>query len=365
MKSHSYSWIWIALVCCLLHPVHLSHGQGEENPYRNWPEQWVLAYKRLDTFIKAKDLYWPTSDLTISEDGEIHHSLSINTTSSEHLTLCLFEYGSGSSEWAISTSTNSSEHGNRYLPKLNPGTYVALIRSFGTLGYQYHFPIVYLEVNHGDASAQKQSTSGLVVRTIRPGGAGLPDWPDRRVCVFSDFHVARDHRNPNDLKHRNELVDPSVVLALHNDGVIRRELLPEPELEKQLYWRIYKYNKLVATRPAAGQSSIAVADGIGSYRVFLCVNGPTGFMPVSNMISFPLFPSSDGGVECVPADKNRDNIPDAIAQIIDHGDGNPSRDPDRDEMMIRLWSDWKWTLTAGLQKPIGLIVDMEKRGLDE
>jgi hypothetical protein len=109
----------------------------------------------------------------------------------------------------------------------------------------------------------------------------------------------------------NKRVDPAIILKLHQDGRMSRALLAG-EVEHLLAWRMYRDGRLVENGSATGSAEWPVRYGWGDYRVFLGVEGPHGFMPVSNLLEFPLFPTEKGQVEVIPADQNRNEIPDLL-----------------------------------------------------
>jgi hypothetical protein len=207
---------------------------------------------------------------------------------------------------------------------------------------------------------------------VPPPGADEDFWPNERLFLFRDFHIFPGG-HPWDIEAVNRRVTPAVVLRIRQDGLVTRNLLPEAE-ERLLRWRVYKDGKLVEKGAPAAGAEWRTAHGDGNYQVCLGVEGPTGFMPVSNLLFFPLFPAGEGKLEVIPADSEGDGIPDVLKGAWTAGrseDGEPDADadadgvPDREEApegtfalkegrnsdpalarLLWLWKGWEYDLKS-------------------
>jgi hypothetical protein len=131
-------------------------------------------------------------------------------------------------------------------------------------------------------------------------------------------------------------VKPDVILRLEMHGAVRRERLANEVAEKLLRWRIYRDGKLVDRSPASGVIQRETDLGPGTYSVWLGVEGPGGFMPVSNLLHYPLFPDGSGKDVVIPAESRRKGVPDFLESL-------PAKDARRREL-FELWESWKYDL---------------------
>ena len=282
-----------------------------ERDFAGWPEGWSEAYRGFEEYIAVRRTYWPAAALTILEDGAVVHNLQQAATRSTRQGLLLYRDGQeqlelGADEDPRNQQPNIFAVGERLAPE--PGIYMAGIRASTAQGYQHIFPWTWIEIAW--PSPAKNLQQSLIIRTIAPPGRDEDFWPNERLFLYRDYCIFPRKYNPFDMNFGNRRVDPPIILKLHQDGRMTRALLGG-EVEHLLVWRIYRDGRLVDQRSASGSAEWPVRYGWGDYRVFLGVEGPHGFMPVSNLLEFSLFPSKAGQVE-VTADENRNEIPDQL-----------------------------------------------------
>ena len=75
---------------------------------------------------------------------------------------------------------------------------------------------------------------------------------------------------------------------------------------------------------ASGVTRFDTDRGPGTYQVWLGVDGPSGFMPVSTFLEYPLFPDASGKNVIIPPDADDDGTPDFIAALDGKEDGADS-----------------------------------------
>jgi hypothetical protein len=359
---------YLLFVACPLLAIGEPGALGEDSQSLDkWPRGWSELYQRFENYLAARRQYWPPSGLQIDEDSVIIHSVPHAPSRTEHLSIEVVERGCHILTLAMA-SRLLAQGRERWI---DPGVYAACLRSSGPLGYQHHFPIVWFEVIKLPTPVDVHLAGGNTakLRTIEPPGAGEQMWPNERLLSYLDFHVFDAHRNPNDIRKANLRANPAAFLRVNNHGVIERELIPDEGAEQLLRWRIYHEGKLVEKGTAAGVVRYEVRYGVGSYNVLLGVEGPTGFMPVSNLLEFPLFPDDSGSNVRVPADSDHDGIPDYVERIIatvkgvtfEHptnqdvdNDGIPDREEnnqreltftsvldDEKRHLLKLWQIWR------------------------
>ncbi|MGH8047472.1 MAG: hypothetical protein ACREKL_09520, partial [Chthoniobacterales bacterium] len=195
-----------------------------------------------------------------------------------------------------------------------PGKYAAALLSCGLVGYQYLYPLQWFETYRTkDKKRSDSDEGGLRVRAIPAPQPPEDYWPNERLLKFRDFHIF-PHFNPHEFFKVNRRVSPGVILSVENSGVIQRQKLAAP-LEALLCWRIYRNGRLINKGSAGGNVRHPVQE-TGTYVAYVGVEGPTGFMPVSNCLEFPLFPTKSGGVELFPTATNPDHVPDYLLDVL-------------------------------------------------
>jgi hypothetical protein len=172
-------------------------------------------------------------------------------------------------------------------------------------------------------------------------------------------------------------VKPSVTLRLTNRGVVERERLVEEAAERLLRWRVYYDGRLIEKGSAAGVTRFETAKGLGTYQVFAGVEGPSGFMPVSNLLEYPLFPEAGGSYAIFTVDADSNGTPTCVAELLaqpkagavndaedadldndglpDREEGTlPAREPKgplnaNDRQLLDLWRSWSYELKNSKQ----------------
>ncbi len=188
-------------------------------------------------------------------------------------------------------------------------SYTVALKTSGSLGYQYAFPLLRFEVTATEPPAIRELTRESVDESV---------WPNQRLFEFFNFHVL-PHHNPNDIRGANNKVSPAITLRVDNAGTIHRGLLSDAA-ENSLRWRIYHQGQLVDGGSAAGVPEKHLTSGVGTYQVLIGVEGADGFMPVSNFMEFPLFPTGDGNLVVVPELSPGARVPDGFDDIVTSGD---------------------------------------------
>lgn len=332
--------------------------------FPGWPASWVDAYKRFEGYILARQANWPISNLHFSSDGAIEYSLRTAETRTEHLTLDVYQRGREVLGMGLLGGEKDNLGAENRFSRFTPGSYAAYIKSAGSLGYQTHFPIVWIDVLESSAiNAKRERGFVFKLRETTPPGRGDELWPNERLRLFLDFHIFPHHR-PDEIHKANAKVQPAIDLRVNNAGVITREQLLEGAVEQLLRWRIYYNGELVEKGPATGVKRQETDHGVGSYTVCLGVDGPTGFMPVSNLVEYPLFPSGSAQ-KTIMLEMDKNDLPDfakrtlarklatnrAFGQDTDLAkpslsavEPGDSAAQAKDEELTALWSGWAFTL---------------------
>ncbi len=336
-------------------------GAGAE--FAGWPPGWVESYQRFEAFAAARRATWPHADLEILPDGSIIHGVRFATGGKEHLSLEFFQRGDA----ILSMAMAESLLGQRRDRIFSPGTFAAVLKASTQFGYQRLYPIVWFEAPPAAESPEHEAPERMpAIRLVAPPSPGEDVWPNERMLLYLDFQIfPRGH--PWDIEKANRKVNPGIVLRLDQHGVVERDLLPQAEWERLLRWRIYRDGVLVEKSTAAEVKQRAITFGVGSYQVWIGVDGPAGFMPVSNVLYFPLFPAA-GGFVVIPSDSDGNRVPDFLETAVT---ANPAVDPtaDRDndglpdiqesaqpdphpkpsateteKRLAKLWSAWRYEL---------------------
>lgn len=181
-----------------------------------------------------------------------------------------------------------------------PGNYVIALRTTGSIGYQYLYPFFSLEIGSEGSS-----------KIIPLSSEDETRFPNQRLFLFLDFHIF-PKGYPSDIYAENRKVSPAVVLGVTNEGMIERNLLGGTA-EAALRWRIYYQGRLIQKETAEGMKSWLPSSGPGNYHLWMGVEGPSGFMPVSNLVEFPLFLNPSGRLTIIPEDEDHNGQPDFLA----------------------------------------------------
>ena len=270
-----------------------------EGTFAGWPTSWIEAYERFEAYIAAREANWPKNILRISEDGKATTTIPSPQTPTEHFGVVTYKHGRRNLSGLLKAEFDLHARAQIF----EPGIYAAYVDAATMLGYQAILPIVWFEVSEPAAPR-----GGRGFRLINPPRPGEEVWPNERLRLFLDFHIFPKRHHPDAIRKANSKVAPAIKLNLQNDGAIERELLDDPAAERLLRWRIYRNGELVERSSAEGVKRIETARGTGTYQVLIGVDGPTGFMPVSNVLEYPLFPRPDGRSALVPLPGQREEI---------------------------------------------------------
>lgn len=290
--------------------IHLS-AVGAEQPLDSisqaWPAGWRNSYVRFQNYIEARAAF-PASDFKFGPDGEVFHSIQANE---EMLGFDL--YRNGSHMLSSGIFRNLFANGRRSL--LYQGKYYCVVNLGGFCGYQYLYPIASFELVPAtpDASQRNAATDYRIQMLDTLPEKDETTWPNQRLFLFKDYHVF-PKTNRFVLYRANKKVSPALCLKLSIRGKVSRDKFDD-SLEKHLFWRIYFNGNLVENGSASGITEYTVHSGTGTYQVLVGVNGPHGFMPVSNLLEFPIFPDPLGGITVIPADSNKNDIPDIFENL--------------------------------------------------
>ena len=340
---------------------------AQEAGLDDWPASWAATYRRFEGFLSARKQYWPAAGLRLVGDTSFAHAIP-ETDSKSRVGLEVFAAGATS----LHRATRRTEATD--LSVFPPGIYCVCAKTTGTLGYQYHFPLMWWEsVRREGAPTERSRPNANMIRVIPAPGEGMAVWPNERLLAYMDFHIFTGHRDPNQILKENESMIPAVRLGCDQHGTIHREILADGKAEGLLRWRIYHDGKLVNSGNASGIGSLDLKQGPGNYLVILGADGPAGFLPASNFLMFPLFPDGDGKPLIVPRDTDSDGTPDFIEEMMASGDAGTVDVPDdqdsdgdgltdieeagprkllqaeqpkeRERELLRLWGQWEYELT--------------------
>jgi hypothetical protein len=336
---------------------HSAESLAADNPaaaYAGWPDGWVKAYEDFERFIAGQNATWPSSKLEISTDGTITHGVRLAESRSEGVYFYLFHHGR-----EVLAVGMADELGDRY--GYVCGKYAAAVRVSGHSGYQYLYPLVWFEIvmpPPGDPPSEAGSFPFRV--RVQPSPADPESvWPNERLLRFQDFAIFPGE-HPWSIEKRNPKVSPAITLTLDNHGRAERELVKEVNAEHLLHWRVYHNGRLIRRDSAAEITQAELDRGPGTYQACIGVEGPSGFMPVSNVLAFPLFPDASGKNTVTPSDGGGDGTPDFIQSLPpdDRQLGiRQGREPDdiisageTPRNLRELWESWKTRLK--IQSPV-------------
>lgn len=286
------------------------HGTAAEEGAAGLPPAWVKSYERFDNYIVERKRFFPASGLELAPSGNLIHSVRLAEGLREHLNIEVFWNG----RRTLQMSVSSWSAGREFTGIMGPGRHALVLQSCGLLGYQYLYPFLWTETEVREARSQNRSGGSLWTRAAKAPEPAEDFWPNERLFLFRDFAVFPGH-NPHDFYYKNNKVPGAITLGLTNEGTLVREL-QTPEVEKNLRWRIYHNGRVIEKGPAEGMEKYDANRGPGSYQAFLGIEGVTGFMPVSNMVEFPLFPSGEGKCVVFPPATKEPGFPDFLAAII-------------------------------------------------
>ncbi len=339
-----------------------------KDTFTDWPEGWVSGYRRFEEFLTNKKQVWPAAGLQLVGEGEFIHSIPDGSDDKRDVDLDVYEAG------AMTLSTATRAEKGTDLTSYGPGVFCVCAKSRGMLGYQYHFPIVWWESVEKKRIGQGPPPAPFdhLLHVVPAPGEGMAVWPNEWLLGYLDFNAFTGRLSLNNIYQKNEAVSPNVHLGCDEHGVIERDLFPDAKAEALLSWRIYHEEKLVEKGKASGITRLEMTHGFGTYLVILGVEGPAGFLPISNFSHFPLFPDGDGPPVVVPRDSDSDGTPDFVGTMLESGvaeelDVAADQDTDGDGLtdieeagpqviapaspaatesrqLLRLWGQWQYEL---------------------
>ncbi len=284
---------WGVGLCLLLTAPSLLAEKPVPDPFVGWPASWATTYQRFENYIQATSQYFPRAELEILPNGQPVHSVKLFTNFIEGPGLVFYKNGN-----VILTRSASEASLNENSGHFSPATYAVVLQSGGSAGYQYLNPIVWFKTQYPHTPKHSGDTQKLVFTMIDALKDFQDGFPNERLLNFLNFHIF-PKRSRNDLLKKNSKVEPSITLGVTVSGTIVREKLA-PAFEKLLQWRVYHDGQLVEQGSASGMDRLTVGHGMGDYWAFVGIVGPNGFMPVSNLLHFPLFPKKPTGFEVFP-----------------------------------------------------------------
>jgi hypothetical protein len=313
--------------------------------FEGWPDSWVTTYERFEKFNAEREKYFPPANLEILVDGTIIHTVQFDPSRTENLGVNFFNEGFQVLGLLLTDGAKLFDENRSRI--FQPGIYTAALQASGMAGFQYIYPFISFEV-----SLDEKGKNSLV-RMLPDSEQSDDHWPSERLMKYVDFHVFPG-RYPSLLLDANDRLNPSVLLTVNNSGVIERSNL-DPALESLLFWRVYHNGKLVDKRPAQDMNSYAMKHGPGTYQVLVGLTGPSGFMPVSNLLHFPLFPETDGGFSILPSVTDPSGTPNFLLET-SHPE-NSREKPETNEAIARnkryeqLWRRWDWNVSNARNSP--------------
>ena len=271
----------------------------------DWPPSWAEAYRRYEQFLADKKTYFPKADVDINEGGGITSRIKWAQQLTEHLNFD--SYKDGLRHMPVPSTDRSIN-----IEDLPPGKKYPLVAiSCGLVSYQYLYPFIWFETEDKETFG---SQTRRIARMTSPPKDPEAYWPYERLFAYRDFTTFPTHYR-DDLFYANNKVTPWIKLEVAQDGTIHRQRLA-PEMEKHLRWRIYRDDSLIEKGPVAASAIHPSPGEVGEYHVFLGIEGPRGFMPVSNELVFPLFPDGSGGLCVFPKTDHFPKIPDFLIPLL-------------------------------------------------
>jgi len=336
----------------------------------DWPPSWAEAYRRYEKFLVDKQTYFPAADFEIGESGQLISHIPWVESLREHLNFDF--YKDGVRQMPMPGVDQGVDTSN-----LPPGAkYPVVAISCGLVNYQYLYPFVWIETRDLKGGGGRRE-----VRMVSPPEDPEAYWPNERLFSYRDFTTFPNNYR-DDLQRVNNKVTPWIKLEVANDGTIHRERL-DPKLERHLRWRIYHNERLIEKGPAKPSPTHPSPRKAGEYHVFLGIEGPGGFMPVSNELNFPLFPDGRGGVCVYPETRKMPGVPDFVLDVMtdeekerlarEVAEGDPMakeyvaseviyelqpRRPE-DAALVNHWTDWLWHLNHPRGEDVRLRFRME------
>lgn len=329
-----------ALILCAS-PASLFAESKSNLAFEGWPASWVEAYLRFEAFIEAREKYWDTYDLEILPHGEsLHYARYVERSRGAGLTIESTYNGR-----RLPFITKPPAEYFEYFPSM---TASAALKLGTEQGYQYGLPVVWYEITADTTSPSARRHNNYIYRKLPINGNNTDFFPNNRILHFFDFHILPGG-HPWDVFGENRRVSPSLRITINNEGLIERDVLAEPAVEKLLRWIVYKDGKLIVDQPVNGNLNFSPGADMGAYVAFLAVQGRSGYLPVSNVLFYPLFPTTTGATSLWPEDLNRNKSLDVLYLKAD----NPNALSAKEKFQAQqLWDEWDYNInTFRMQRP--------------
>lgn len=260
---------------------------AETNRFSGWPDGWKSSYEQFENYLSIQETTAEKTGMRISRSGIFTTTIPgyINTYYNGHIfrqTDAKYDH-SGNPTTRTSFSLGDTEFQQTQIPT---GTFCSVLEA-GEFGQMHNvYPFMWFENREGPERTD--------IRTAPPPKPPEDFWPNERLFHFMDFNNQKD---PN-IRFRNAIVIPTIKLRYTDHGEIQRTSLA-PALERLLTWRIYHKGKLISNSALSKSTSVLMIQ-TGAYISVIGIEGPSGFMPVSNMLMFALFPKDTKHLTAFP-----------------------------------------------------------------
>ena len=308
---------YIALTGILLLP---AMGLSKENELNNkklpetWPNGWKKAYTRFQSFVNIRSKTWPKSTLGIDANGILSFKPLPVIQQGRHAGI--LTYHSGYTQ-PVSFSGKPLSLTRRYSQN---GIISACVRGFTDVGYQHFGPLIRVSM--------KKNAQGIPVFSLIKEEKHDTYWPNWRGLLFIDFQTL-GKQHPTLIYEKNTRVSPAISLKVDHQGNLRRKALPNASAEQALSWRIYHKGKLKEKGTASNQVKKNCGSQAGHYIAWLAIEGPDGMMPVSNIVTFYIYPekyrTDNSLIEA--RDSDNDGKPDILEVVHGTNPNNPNDAP--------------------------------------
>ncbi len=338
----------ICLLLCILASSLFAESKIHST-FDGWPITWKDTYLRFEAFIQDREKYWGHYDLEFLEDGQ---GLYFARYIGEERRVGLQVEANYAGRYLISTKDCRLKLPTEYFEHFNSMKISATLKLGTELGYQYGLPVVWYEITPKKGARRSNaelSTEGYSYRKLELDGEDTKLYPNNRILLFYDYHILPGG-HPWDIYGENQRISPNIHITVDNQGLIERNVLEDESAERLLRWVVYKDGELIVDRPVEGEVAFTPDTVPASYVAFVSVMGPSGYMPVSNVLLYPLFPTTSGSSSLWPEDKNRNNTLDVISLKI----GDPNALEAKDKFWIEmLYDTWVYNIyTFRMKTPL-------------
>lgn len=265
------------LVLSVLLTAQLTTVDAQSDP-SNWPEGWERAYLRFQAFADARDAYWPSSKLALGADGLLTFEKPAPVAEKSVCGMQPFRKG----YTRLASYYNSTLDLSKSFKE--PQLISICVRGMTRHGYLHFPPLLHVQFDQGE--------DGKFTKKVVEIKDEEDLWPNWRGFQFEDFHEMA-FRHGSSLYESNRRVVPEVRLQIDKKAGIRRVTPLEADNEQLLIVRIYRNGKRIDPRVAPSGSITRGDYGPGHYMVFFSLEGPDGYMPVSNFLTYFIYPEND------------------------------------------------------------------------